>query len=42
MTTVQLIFSLIMIWVSGIAIGAAIIARIAVRLMDKNENDGEI
>lgn len=37
MTTGQLIFSLIMIWAAGIAIGAAIVARIAVKLLTKKQ-----
>lgn len=37
MTTGQLIFSLIMIWASGIAIGAAIVVRIAVKLLTKKQ-----
>jgi hypothetical protein len=37
MTTGQLIISLIMIWAAGIALGAAVIVRIAVRLLTKKQ-----
>lgn len=37
METGQLIFSVIMILVAGIALGAAIIARIAVKLLTKKQ-----
>ena len=38
LTTGQLIFAIIMIWTAGFAIGAVIIARVAHKLQEKENN----
>ena len=39
LTTMQLIFAIIMIWTAGFAIGAIIIARVAHKLQEEENNN---